>query len=211
MAEERKRSFFGRLFGSDERRDLAPEPEPDGPAPPEGADQSGPEPSSASAQDAHAPPQAGLEPLPETGAQPVPGFRMSDGTVVPEIRPAPDDEAIEQELAAALPDLLEQLRTEAVVTPPPLAPAPSTDAAPVRSWWDRLRTGLLTLGAAAYFRNYRGFHETTARPGEPRRPGGPASPGRPRRRHGCPHHRRLGTRKAGQGHHPGRGARGPCA
>ena len=100
--------------------------------------------------------------MPETGAQPVAGFRMADGTVVPEIRPAPDDDlAMQEELAAALPDLLEQLRTEAVVTPPPLSPAPASAPEPAQSWWERLRSGLsrsaqpLTSGITGVFTKRR--------------------------------------------------------
>lgn len=165
MAEERKRGFFGRLFGGDDQPAGPAQESPDRP-PSEAPNASEPAliglESSTVPTIAPPPTDPELRPLPGTGEQPVPGFRMADGQVVPEIRPAIEDEALLEELAAALPDVLEQLRTESVVTPPPPTPVPpaAADRAP-QSWWERLRSGLsrssqpLAAGIAGVFTKRR--------------------------------------------------------
>jgi len=108
VAEERKRGLFNRLFGLEEEQDGPP-------TPPEVAGQEAPElrPS--------APVRKSYEANEDGRAT---GTRMSDGQVVPEFPPPDNDEAL-NELAAALPELLEQLRTESAITPPPAAPLPA--------------------------------------------------------------------------------------
>lgn len=135
MAEERKRGFLGRLFGRDEP-DAFPQPQDDTVI----AETRPTDPP-------HAPvrPEHGASPEPEpapTDPETVVRFtHMADGTAVPEIAPAADEDALREALAASLPEILEQLRTEAVVIPPPTSPAPAADT-PRQSWFDRLRSGL---------------------------------------------------------------------
>jgi len=124
VAQDQKRSFFGRLFGTDretEGRDEAPPVSPS-PAEPAPADHTAPTPDN-----------------PDGSAT---GTRMSDGQPVPEIPPQADEQALRDALAAALPEVLEQLRTESVVTPPPAAPVAPQPEPPRRGWLDRLRSGL---------------------------------------------------------------------
>ena len=140
MAEDRKRGFFDRLFGVD----TAPEPSPatpsPAPAPPQPAELGSPESS---------PPTALYSDGSKTGTV------MADGLAVPEIPPNEDDESLRDALAAALPDVLEQLRTESALIPPPAAaPIPPQ---PRQSWFERLRSGLarssqsLTSGLTGVF------------------------------------------------------------
>jgi fused signal recognition particle receptor len=140
MAEERKRGFFNRLFGVD--------------TPPEAAEER-------AQDDAVAVPAPEPEPLtsPDTTLTNADGGEtgtvMADGQPVPEFPPADDDEAMREALAAALPQVLEQLRTEAALTPPP--PVAAASPAPKQSWFDRLRSGLsrssqsLTSGITGVF------------------------------------------------------------
>jgi fused signal recognition particle receptor len=141
MAEERRRGFFNRLFGGE------PEPEGSPRSPSEPETSSPPPPSPASTEPAR------MEQNADGSAT---GTIMADGLPVPEIPPPDDEVALREALAAALPQVLEQLRTESVITPPPPSPAPVEDT-PRRSWFERLRSGLsrssqsLTTGISDIF------------------------------------------------------------
>jgi fused signal recognition particle receptor len=139
MAEDRKRGFFNRLFGVD--------------TPPGAAETPSPDAAGAVPAEEHEPPASDAIPPNADGGET--GTVMADGQPVPEFPPADDDEAMREALAAALPQVLEQLRTEAALTPPP--PVAAASPAPKQSWFDRLRSGLsrssqsLTSGITGVF------------------------------------------------------------
>src|SRR5688572_15164012 len=90
------------------------------------------------------------------------GTMMSDGLVVPELPPSDNVPPRAEELAVTPAEELEQLRTEATVTPPSAAPAPAPNFnETMQDWWGRLRTGLsrssdsLNSGIAGVFTKRR--------------------------------------------------------
>ncbi len=134
MADDRKRSFFKRIFGTEQ----PPPEQPSAPAFPSDAKPAPFDPATPTAIPAATPDSS---PTPKNEDGRATGTRMADGQAVPEIPPAEDDEALREALAAALPQVLEQLRSEAVITPPPATPV-AAEPGPQRNWWDRLRSGL---------------------------------------------------------------------
>jgi fused signal recognition particle receptor len=71
------------------------------------------------------------------------GTMMSDGLVVPELPPSDGAPPGAEELAITSAAELEQLRTEATVTPPSATPAPAPNfSETMQDWWGRLRSGL---------------------------------------------------------------------
>ena len=168
MAEERRRGFFSRLFGNDEPEPAAAEQhtlDRAEPAPAPDAGDAPPAVPEAPARAIEAAPAAETAVTIEASEPVVRITHMADGTAVPEVAPANDDDLLRDALAASLPELLDQLRTEAAVIPPPTAAAPSP--APARAtWFDRLRSGLsrssqqLTTGITGVFTKRRLDRET---------------------------------------------------
>jgi fused signal recognition particle receptor len=157
MAEARLPSFFKRLFGADElveraepeRPNLVPGDRDEAKALPEDISVNA---SGAPDADAHYPSAAPAFADAEAGLAGAPEGRIEPlVSRTPPAAPAPP----------AAPKSLEQLRTDAVITPPPTIPAPAAPETPRLNWWERLRTGLsrsseqLSEGIAGVFTKRR--------------------------------------------------------
>jgi fused signal recognition particle receptor len=131
MAEERRRGLFSRLFGAEQesRSNRIPVDRDTAKALPEDIAVNvtgGPD------ADLHQPAAADSVTDSEAGAL------RSEGRIEPlgavGASPSPDGAGREA---------LEQLRTDAAITPPPVSPAPTAaPGEPKRNWWDRLKSGL---------------------------------------------------------------------